>query len=256
MNKGMRYIKAMAIILLLVGLIAYVVFAMFTMSSPDPEERCEDVGLMVNRDARIVFIDSVFVEKTLRKNHLYPKGKLMKDVNTRAIEELLRQNAFVEDVDCYKSSAGKLCIDVKQRNPVIYVIPNGKDGYYVDRDGKIIPSGVFTSNIIVATGEISDKYASGELADFGGFLQNDDFWNSQIEQVYVYLDREKKPVVELIPRVGDHVVYLGSIADYRKKLRRLRIFYEKAMGTVGWNKYERINLEFNNQIVCTKRKIK
>jgi len=187
---------------------------------------------------------------------MYPKGKLLKDVDTRAIEDLIRKNDFVEDVECYKTSSNKLCINVKQRNPVIYVLPDGKDGYYIDKNGKIIPGNVFTSNMIVATGDITQKYAMEVLADFGDYLQVDTFWNNQIEQIYVNTYKEKKPVIELIPRVGDHVVYMGSICDYKKKLRRLRIFYEKAMGTVGWNKYDKINLEFNNQIVCTKRKIK
>ena len=256
MNKGIRFIKALAIILLLIGLVAYVLFAMFNMSAPDPDERCEDVELVINKDARVAFIDSTQVDRLLHKHHMYPKGKLLKDVNTQAIEALVRSNAFVEDVECYKTSSNKLCINITQRNPVVYVIPNGQDGYYVDQKGAVIPGTVFTSNIIVATGDITQKYATEALSDFGSYLQGDPFWDNQIEQIFVSLDRENKPVVELIPRVGDHVVYLGGINDYRKKLRRLRIFYEKAMGTVGWNKYERINLEFNNQIVCTKRKIK
>ncbi len=254
MNKGMKYIKALAIILILLGLIVYVVFAMFVMTSPDPEEKCVDVELLVDEGANVNFIDTTQVEKMLRKHHLYPKGKILKDVNTRAIEDLLRGNEFVEDVECYKTSSGKLCISIKQRTPVMYVMPNGQEGFYVDGRGKIIPGDVFTSNMVVATGDISQKYASEVLSGFGDFLQKNEFWNNQIEQIYVYLDREKKPVVELIPRVGDHVVYMGCMDGYRKKLRRLQIFYEKAMGIVGWNKYERINLEFNNQIVCTKRK--
>lgn len=256
MNKGIRFIKALVIILLLIGLIIYVVYAMLNMSTPDPEERCENVELFVDEDARVLFIDSAQVDNLLRKHHMYPKGKLLKDVDTRAIEDLIRKNEFVEDVECYKTSSNKLCISVKQRNPVVYVLPDGQDGYYVDKNGKIIPGNVFTSNLVVATGDITQKYATEVLSDFGNYLQEDKFWNNQIEQIYVKTNKEKKPVVELIPRVGNHVVYMGSISDYKKKLRRLRIFYEKAMGTVGWNKYDKINLEFNNQIVCTKRKIK
>ncbi|HJC97601.1 MAG TPA: cell division protein FtsQ, partial [Candidatus Phocaeicola merdavium] len=29
--------------------------------------------------------------------------------------------------------------------------------------------------------------------------------------------------------------------------------YEKVLSQVGWNKYERISVEFNNQIICTKK---
>ena len=33
----------------------------------------------------------------------------------------------------------------------------------------------------------------------------------------------------------------------------MRLFYEKALNRVGWNKYSRINVEFDNQIICTRR---
>ena len=129
MNKGIRFIKALVIILLLIGLITYVVYAMLNMSSPDPEERCENVELFVDEDSPVVFIDSTQVDNLLRKHHIYPKGRLMKDVDTRAIEDLIRKNEFVEDVECYKTSSNKLRINVKQRTPVVYVIPDGHGRY-------------------------------------------------------------------------------------------------------------------------------
>lgn len=256
MAKVVKILKLSAVVLLLAGLVAYVVFAMATMTGPDPEERCQNVELVVNKNAKVNFIDSKEIETLLRSRNLYPQGKLLKDVDTRSIEKAIRQNEFVEDVECYKTSRGNLRIQIEQRSPVIYIIPDGKDGYYVDKNGKVIPSSAFTSNMVVATGYIPQKYAETQLAEFGSFLLRNDFWNAQIEQIYVQKGKKNVPVVELVPRVGDHVVYLGSIDDYEKKLRRLKIFYEKAMGTVGWNKYDRINLEYKNQIICTKRKTK
>ena len=40
-----------------------------------------------------------------------------------------------------------------------------------------------------------------------------------------------------------------------KKLQRLRKFYKYGLSHAGWDRYERINLEFDNQIICKKRKI-
>lgn len=59
--------------------------------------------------------------------------------------------------------------------------------------------------------------------------------------------------IELVPRVGDHLVYLGRLDNFEQKLKRLKVFYEKGLNQVGWNKYSRINVEFSNQIICTKR---
>ena len=39
----------------------------------------------------------------------------------------------------------------------------------------------------------------------------------------------------------------------RKSSRKKKKLFEKGLNQVGWNKYSRISLEFNNQIICTKK---
>lgn len=252
--KVSKIVKVSVLSLLSLGLVAYVVYAMIFLSGPDEDERCVAVELQVEQDAESMFVDGKEVEEMLKNARMYPKGMLMKDVNTRKIEETIRNNEFVSSVECYKSANGKLCIHVKQRVPVIFVVPEGRDGFFVDAKGKIIPNRNNATDLVVASGAIDDKFASTKLAEFGQYLLTDEFWNQQIEQIYVMKDRKGRQVVELVPRVGDQIVYLGSMDDFQKKLRKLRVFYEKAVGTVGWEKYARVNLEYENQIICTKRK--
>jgi len=252
--KMSKIVKFTVLSLLSLGLMTYIVYAMFFLSGPDEEERCTAVELTVEQDnGSSMFVDAGDIEKILKNANVYPKGMLMKDVDTEKIEETIRGNEFISKVECYKSSNGKLCVTVEQRVPVIFVIPDGKDGYFVDAQGKIIPNRNTATNLVVASGNIDQKYASRELAEFGQFLQKDEFWNNQIEQIYVTKDRKGKRVVEIVPRVGDQIVYLGTLENYQKKLRKLRTFYDKAVGTVGWKKYARVNLEYDNQIICTKR---
>ena len=249
-----KIVKFTVLSLLSLGLMTYVVYAMFFLSGPDEEERCTAVELTVEKDnGSSMFVDAGDIEKILKNANVYPKGMLMKDVDTEKIEETIRGNEFISKVECYKSANGKLCVNVEQRVPVIFVIPEGKDGYFVDAQGKIIPNRNSPTNLVVASGNIYEKYASKELAEFGQLLQTDEFWNNQIEQIYVTKDRKGKRVVEIVPRVGDQIVYLGTLENYQKKLRKLRTFYDKAVGTVGWKKYARVNLEYDNQIICTKR---
>ena len=75
-------------------------------------------------------------------------------------------------------------------------------------------------------------------------------------------------IVELVPRVGNHVVYIGQLPEskykngrknlienfVRKKMERLLNFYKYGLSQAGWNKYNYINLEFDNQIICKKNK--
>lgn len=252
--KMSKAVKFTILSLLSLVLVAYVAYAMLFLSQPDGDERCLAVELIVKKgDEASLFVDEKDIEQMLKNANVYPKGMLMKDVDTEKIEEIIRKNEFIAQVECYKSSNGKLCVNVEQRIPVIFVIPEGQDGYFVDAKGNIIPNHNTATNLVVASGAIDKKYASKVLSEFGQFLQTDDFWNNQIEQVYVRKDRKGKQVVELVPRVGDQIVYLGPLDDYQKKLSKLKTFYEKAVGTVGWRKYAKVNLEYDNQIICTKR---
>ena len=89
-----------------------------------------------------------------------------------------------------------------------------------------------------------------EVYSFVDYINNDSFWSAQIDQIYV----DKKDKIDLIPRVGNHVVHLGTFDNYKGKLRNLGAFYDKVLPEVGWNKYSVISLEFEDQIVCKKRK--
>ena len=254
MAKATKILKFVLIALLFVGLLGYVAYAMFAMSHPDPEARCADVQLVVKKNPQARFIDEKQVESMLRNAGLYPKGELMSTVDTKKIEDLFRANDFVEKVECYKSSNNKLCVTIEQRTPVLYVLPKGHDGYFVDAKGNVISKTNYVANLIVATGDIDKKFARTELLDLAVFIQSDEFWNSQIEQIYVRRDKHNGEVLELVPRVGNHIINLGCVDEYEKKFAHLKEFYSKALNTVGWNKYERIDLQYTNQVICTKHK--
>lgn len=89
-----------------------------------------------------------------------------------------------------------------------------------------------------------------------------ELWRNQIEQINVLPNRG----IELVPRVGDHIIYLGNLPEtsavekreqkiqefVNKKMTRLENFYKYGLSQAGWNKYSYINLEFDNQIICKK----
>jgi cell division protein FtsQ len=102
---------------------------------------------------------------------------------------------------------------------------------------------------MVATGNISKRYASKTLAPVANIIRDDKFWKNQIVQLNVLGDGS----LELIPRIGEHVAFLGQPTDIEKKLDRLRKFYRYGLNEAGWNRYSRISVEFDNQIICKKK---
>jgi cell division protein FtsQ len=59
--------------------------------------------------------------------------------------------------------------------------------------------------------------------------------------------------IELIPLAGEHLIILGDTSDIEGKMKRLELFYEEGLNKTGWDKYSKIDLSYNNQVVCTKR---
>ena len=126
---------------------------------------------------------------------------------------------------------------------------NTDDNYYLDTFGAILPESRYASDMIVVTGNISRKYAQKTLPTIGNMLLKDKFWQSQIVQINILSDG----TVEMIPRIGDHIIYLGPPVNIDKKLERMRKFYIYGLNVAGWNKYSYISVEFDNQIICKRK---
>lgn len=228
----------------------YLLLAITAFNHPiERDMTCRDVQVTIEGNATGGFLTPADICRMLTEQELYPVGKHLTDVNLRAIEERLEAQELIERVEAYKTQSGNVRISISERVPVMRVMANGQD-YYVDRDGKALMNTGYVCNLIIATGSISQAYASRVLAPIGRIIMADDFWRNQIEQINVLPDS----TVEMVPRVGGHIIYIGQPIGVTKKLERLRKFYRYGLSQAGWNKYSRISVEFNNQIVCKKKK--
>ena len=241
--------KKVALVPLALLLAAYMVLAMTAFNKPDEEQICQGVDIHLEEDIVEGFLSVDDVKRMLTLDHINPQGRSMPQVNLRLIEETLQAKELIENVECYKGQEGQVCINIRQRIPVIRVMNNSGENFYVDSHGKPMPGTDYPCNLIVATGHVSKPYAEKWLTPFANMVLRDPFWKNQIVQLNVLADGS----LEMIPRVGNHVVYLGQPVDIEKKLKRLRQFYAKALNVIGWNKYKRINVEFSNQIVCKRK---
>lgn len=239
-------------ILILTALIAtsvYLVLAVTVFNAKPTNRECKSIELEIKDNTDLGFVTLKDIETSLKQKKLSLVGKALESIDTRAIENTLEKNSFVKNAECYITSGGKLKIDIYQRIPMMRVISSNGDNYYIDNEGKIMNANGKAVRVTVATGYIDRKFAQDKLFELAKFLKSDYFWDSQIEQINITTKQE----IELIPRVGDHVLFIGKPEMYEIKFRKLKAFYKEALNNVGWNKYERISVEFNNQIICTKK---
>lgn len=231
-------------------IIAYLTMAI-TSFNREPDTRiCGDIELAIKDKDYAGFITKKEVTALLDKKGVNPVGEELDSIRTKTLEHELAKHPLIDRVECYKTPSGKLCIEVSQRIPILRIMSTNGGNYYLDNKGTIMPPDAkCVAHLAVVTGNVEKSFAMRDLYKFGVFLQKNSFWNAQIEQIHVLTDKN----VELVPRVGDHLIYLGKLDDFEKKLQRVKMFYEKGLNLVGWNKYSRISVEFGNQIICTKR---
>ena len=228
----------------------YLVLAVTAFNDPDEAmaKECTEVEIDIEKESMEGFLNPGEVKKLLTQHKLYPLSQPMSSISPRKMEETLQKSPFVEKAECYKTQSGHVCINIKQRIPVVRIMSDNGDNYYLDNHGNIMPEAGYATDILIATGHISKKYAQNVLSKIANHIVSNTFWKNQTVQLNVLTNG----TLEMVPRVGDHIVFLGSPTNIDNKLERLRKFYIYGLNKAGWNKYSYINVEFNNQIICKK----
>ncbi len=193
-------------------------------------------------------------------------GQPVKDVSVDEIESRIKILRELKVAEVYITIDGTMHVYVDQRDPVMRVMPDNGGDYFLDEDGVVVMRrNLYTPRLHIVGGnvKISSAMLNGvsildtsikytilkDIYYLLNYINDNKFWSAQIDQIYVDSNDE----IDLIPRVGNQLVHLGTTENFIGKLRNLKAFYDKVLPEVGWNKYSLINLEFKDQIVCKKR---
>ncbi len=259
--------KALNIALWSVGALALVVTLGFT-GQEQQEQLCKGLRIKIADQTGHYFIEPADILQVLNTKGGKIKGSAMKDINTGLLEKIVYSNPFIGKAEVYSTIDGYVNIDVWQRNPVLRIVNYDNEHFYVDDQGVFMPvTDKYSCQVIVASGNIYDGYAAqslkyavpfvkdstvkpilSQLNEIALFLKENEFWDAQIEQIYVNNQSE----IELIPRIGDHNLLLGSTEGFEEKMENLFIFYQEGINKAGWEKYSHINLKYKDQVICSK----
>jgi cell division protein FtsQ len=233
-------------------------------------QKCKGLKVVVADNSGNYFIEPRDIVELLNTSAGKVKNREMMDINLSLLEKTVYTNPFIAKAEVYTTIDGFVNINVWQRNPVLRIVNFDNEHYYIDDDGGFMPvTDKFTSMVPIATGYIFDKFAQRnldfavpflgdstskpmlvQLNEISQFLLHNEFWDAQIEQIYVNENHE----IELIPRVGNHSILIGSSENLELKMNNLYIFYTQGINKKGWENYSSINLKYNNQVICTKTK--
>jgi cell division protein FtsQ len=257
--------KKVLVILTLLPVLYLFVLPVFLERSTDTR-RCGGVIVDLEDSA-----DYHFVTRRQLLNLAYGKsgkiaGKQVKDIDLTEIESRINVLRELRTAEVYRTIDGNVHIYADQREPLMRLMPDGGGDFFLDEDGVIVRRrNLYTPRLHVVGGNITitqamldgvsvldtsiKKSVLKDIYKLVNWLRDDDFWSAQIDQIYV----DNNDEIDLIPRLGNQTVHLGSVENMEGKLRNLKAFYDKVLPEVGWNKYSVINLEYKDQIVCKRR---
>jgi cell division protein FtsQ len=230
---------------------------------------CNDLTISISNEGLHQFVHKEDIKQTLERSRYKYIGKQVDSVNTFIAEELIAKNPAIRQAAVYTSIDGRLNVDIEQRRPIVKVINKRYQSYFIDDKGGIVPMSYrYAAFTLVANGNINEPFnvskggnifptkkdsilrpnAIYDIFKLAKFLDDDDFWRAQIEQVFV---NDHNDLI-LVPRVGSHAIVLGKSDNLEYKFAKLKAMY-RAFNQIGWNQYKTINLKYSNQVVCTKR---
>jgi cell division protein FtsQ len=244
------------------------VFLLGFTSQQQATRPCEGVEVKVVDKTGNLFIEPVDIIELLNSRGEKIKGTPMSELDLGLLEKLVYSNPYVARAEVYVTMTGFVRIDVWQRNPVLRVVNDFNEHFYIDEEGAYFPvTDKYSSHVAIATGYIYDRPGMNNLSnampfpndstvspvmvqlnEIAWFLKRNDLWDAQIEQIYVNEQND----IEMIPRVGNHSIVIGNTHDLELKMHKLMIFYQEAVSRAGWDKYSVINLKFRNQVIGTR----
>ncbi len=186
------------------------------------------------------------------------KGQPIVAFDLYAIEKKIQQNAWVKDVDLHFDNNQVLQIYIEEEQPGVRIFDNAGNSFYFSKELKKMPlSKRVAAKVPVVTGFPSNynskdkkqKLLAAQVVELGNYIQQDEFWKAQIEQINIHSGNK----VIMVPLVGNHFIQFGTITDIPEKFKKLEIFYRQVLLNVGMNKYKEVNVQYDKQIVAVKR---
>ena len=228
----------------------YVLSMTFIMPSTAKSISCRGTLVNISDSAEYRFVSDLDVLKYINAAKINPNGLSYKNIQLHDMERKITEIPFVKNAQCYKSSGGLLCVDIEQRKPIMRIETPTQHLYLDSEGGLMSTSTAFSAYVPVLLSEktLNKNYLKEDIYKFADYVYNDKFLNALVEQVYI----DSNGKIEIVPRVGSQIIVLGSTESYQKKMTRLKKLYKSGFSKVGWNKYKKIDLTYDNQAVCTR----
>jgi cell division protein FtsQ len=193
-----------------------------------------------------LFITNENVSKLLIQNFGRVKNVPKETLALNELENALKSNPMIKTAEVYVTVNGTLKAEIEQKTPIARVSTNAS--YYIDSDGFFMPlSSNFTARVPLVTGYI-EKNNLKSIYIVASKIKEDEFLKKHVIEIHQGIDKQ----MFLKLRQCQFLVKLGDISLLDKKISNLKAFYQKNLKEKTLDNYSIVNLQFDNQVVCTK----
>lgn len=238
MKSKKGYIKA----LLLVVLVGF----LFGFAEQRHQAReISEVNIEFLADENL-YVTEEAVNKLLIQNKVHAPDLHKETLDLNGVETLLNKHDMIENAEVYLNLDGRLKAEINQRKPIGRVV--GNSSFYLDRNGEVMPLSPFYSARVPLLFGFNDNTVQ-EAYPLVDYIKNDKFLTQHITGI----NRLAGGKFELEMRKVPFSLYFGTSEDIALKFNNFKAFYKKALKDKKLDTYKKVDLQFGNQVVCTKK---
>ena len=175
------------------------------------------------------------------------------------IESTLQHNPFIREANVFVNTEGVLSVTVEQREPIMRVMDQRGESYYVDMNAVRMPvSEHFTARVVVVTGKVDgnqwkstdqEEWEGSSLHEVVQLIHNDEVLKALVEQIHCTgPDR-----FVLVPKVGEVDIEFGGAGNAADKLQKLKTFYSTVYKADGLTNYEGLDLSYSERVIAKRK---
>ncbi|MBS1553972.1 MAG: cell division protein FtsQ/DivIB [Bacteroidota bacterium] len=217
---------------------------------------CKNVSVEIENLNENHFLDEADVMKLVETSGETIKGIGIDRINLKDIEKKLKYDKHILDAELFGDLKGNLVVNVELRRPIARIVQSDAPDAYIAEDGVIMPvSEKYTSRVLLISGYVKpllesedlNKSEEGkQLLEMIEYINANRFWKAQVAQ----LDIDRSGRIDIFPQVTGQRVEFGKPENIEMKFKKLMIFYKEILPARGWTRYERVNLEYEGQVIA------
>ena len=257
MRKFFNILSLVLTLSLLIALSVYCAYEHF-------HDSLKDVDLEISRKTEKGFVDYDKTYKMILNICDTANNNEIRMIDVDSVLNALNANPWIINAEAEINLREYLDVEIEECDPIVRIYARNGKSVYLDADGNIYPSSKdYVPRLLVTSGldfpadelgNVNDEvYANTKLPQTFTLVKevlNDDYAKCCVRQIHY--DKKKNYIFSV--NNTNIIVIFGDVNDIKGKLLKMKYFFDKMQGNPELDNYKEINLNYKDQVVCTKIK--